>query len=1048
MHSPPERTRKRLEQVANVLKSKIYSERRPVDELLVSGATERISYKEAQTLTYEPAALGQQFGPLWATFWFRGKSMVPPEWSRKRIDLIFVSHYCESTLWMNGRVMQGLNFSFGERSEATLVSSAKTNQLLEFQIEMACNTAYGQWPAEKPYQNLSPYVLDNCEVGIFDPLAWEIYLDFLVLQQLESDIATTTDITNKAFGAELLSELNRFANEYDANDEATWESAHAILVKLLANENATLVHEITAVGEGHLDIAWWWPLAETWRKFIRTASNQVALMDEYPEYRFVCSQSYLYEDLKLRMPDLYERVKKKIQGGQWVPVGGTWVEFDCNLPSGESLARQFLYGQRFFQKEFGFRAAECWLQDSFGYNGQLPQLMKLAHIQRFVTQKLLWGHLKPPHRLFTWEGLDGTKVLAHVPPNHTFSNSLTVAAVRKAAAEFTEDNHSARSLMSFGFGDGGGGPTRVMIEIIERLRDLQGAPKTIMRSPSEFFTMVEDDLKKEPPPLTVGELYFSRHRGTYTSQSATKKAMRLAEASLHDLEFVSAIAFKLGLKAYPEKELDRLWKVVLVNQHHDIVTGTSITSVHREAVLQLQEVSTYCRQLTAEALSAISVAGRKMFLAKQPSGQYAAVPQKKDALDKSVSLPRKHGSATATSIRELSATRFIPLNTIGFPRREVAVTPDGEVVLIDAAAYAIGKTLSGDINFAHVRVHEKSGRIYLENEHLLAEFSSAGDLISLLDKAAKRETLSSGGNRLELYDDHPLDYDAWEIEPFHLETLEHCQAAHSYKTRGSALRAEIIFARNIGSDSHMVQTVRLEAHSRRLEFHCEVEWQERHKLLKVLFPVAVRANHATYETQFGAIERPTHFNTPEDKALFEVPGQKWADLSEHGYGVALLSDCKYGYSIHNCEMRLSLLRSPTSPDPHADKGRHEFAYALMPHQGQWQEGQVVAEAFKFNVPIVWMEGTNLPAQTIAFANISDPNIVLNTIKKAEDSEAIIVRLYECHGARGTAKLKFGFLFTTARLTDILENRGSLLTIEDGVVHVPYRPFEIISLSLA
>lgn len=1052
MQRHTESTRKRVAQLVDVLRSKIYPERRPLDKLLVStAATDRISWHEAQRLDYRPAKLGEQFGPLWATFWFQGEATLPDSWSNKRVDLIWVAHYCESTLWLNGNATQALNLSFAERTEAPLTQHASAGEKIDFQLELACSTAYGEWPPEKPYKQLLPYVLDNAEVAVFDPLAWAIYIDYLVAQQLEADLATTNSISDRAFSAELLYELNRFANTYDAEDTETWRAAHAILLDLLKHRNATHTHEISAVGEGHLDIAWCWPLAETWRKIIRTASNQVGLMDEYPEYRFVCSQACLYDELRKRLPELYGRVKAKVASKQWIPVGGTWVEPDCNMPAAESLVRQFLFGQRFFQQEFGFLASECWLQDSFGYCAQLPQIMRSAGIWRFVTQKLFRGHVQPRHRLFSWEGLDGSRVIAHLPTTHTFSNQLTVGGINKAAREYTDNDRSARSLLSFGWGDGGGGPTRQMIEIVKTLKDVEGAPRVVMRNPSQFFELVEADLSKRPPVTISGELYFARHRGTYTSQSRTKKAMRQAERLLHEVEFLSAVSLKLGLKNYPQDELNQLWKTVLLNQHHDILTGTSITLVHEEAVKQLEDVSAQCRQLRADALDAMTATADAFVNLRSVSTTVVAHSERRATAERSSSSAddSARGAAastvTSTSVKERGPSS-LPVNTTVFARNEVARMPDGTMVMIEVPSYGVGKVVSLD-DESTVTVRDSNGRIVLENMYILAEFNSSGDLLRILDRVSNRDALSGPGNRLQIYDDHPLDYDAWEIEHYHHETVKDCLPSHSYKIKQDRLCGEIEFERKIGVNSSLRQIVRLECQSRRLEFHCHVDWKEEHKILKVLFPAAILSGTATYDTQFGAVERPTHYNSPEDQTRFEVVGHKWADLSEHGFGLALLSDSKYGFSIYGNEMRISLLRASRSPDPTADLGQHEFAYAVMPHQKRWQDGGVVAESFKFNRPIVWATNVNEVAvdETISFAGVDDRNLVLDTIKKAEDSSRIILRLYECHGARGVARVRLNLPFTSARLSNILEDEGNPVAVEEGLIIVPYQPFEIITL---
>lgn len=1032
MQYETERARKRVLQLVGVLKDKIYSEKLVVEKLLVSQPAERISYQQAQKLDYRTAKLGEQFGPLWTTFWFQGEATLPAEWAGKRVDLIWIAHYCESTLWLDGKPLQALNFSFGDRPEAILTEKAKPKQKIEFQIEMACNTAYGEWPDEKPYASQSPYVLDKCELGVFDPLAWSLYLDFLVLQQLEANLVETKNAGDGVFAAQLLKELNRFADKYDPDDAATWTAAQQILVDLLKQRNASQVCEISAVGEGHMDLAWLWPLAETRRKIIRTTTNQLALMDAYPDYKFVCPQAFVYSELKQLNPQLYEKVKAKIANGQWLAVGGTWVEPDFNLPTGESLVRQLLYGQRYFQKEFGSASTEGWFQDAFGFCAQLPQLLKQSGISRFVSQKFLWGHLKPEHRLFWWQGLDGSQVLAHIPANNAFSNDLTVPAVRQAAADYFTNSSLPQLLMSFGWGDGGGGPNRKMVEIASRLKDVQAVPKVLMRSPSEFYQNVERKLTKQSIAKQVGELYFARHRGTYTSQAKTKRAMRKAEHLLHEVEFLSAIAFRQG-SAYPQAEIEALWKEVLLNQFHDILPGTSIREVHEEAEQQLLQVQSKCLQLKTAAVEFLRSGARS-------SGKVnpAAAVKGKKAADSDLALRR---IATTTKVGNDPLT---PVNTIGFARHEVVSMPDDSLCLIESPGYGFGKIVKDG---SSVSLRDTKGRISLENEYLLAEFNQAGDLLRLFDKSANREALSASGNKLQIFTDKPQDYDAWEIEFSHLHTGKDCPPAHFCKTIAQPLQAAIIFERKLSDKSSMKQTVRLNAASRRLEFHCQVDWHESHKLLKVCFPAAVRADQATYDTQFGAVQRPTHFNTAYDQARFEVPAHKWSDLSESDFGLTLLSDCKYGFSTYGNEMRLSLLRAPKEPDAHCDMGTHEFAYAIMPHKGGWQEAGVVAEAHKFNYPITWTESGEIADDPKSFADCNDANLVIDTIKKAEDSNALVVRLYEAHGAQGLAALKFGFPVSKAHFGSILEKPGEAATVVDGAVQIPYKPFEIITLIL-
>ncbi|HET6172740.1 MAG TPA: glycoside hydrolase family 38 C-terminal domain-containing protein [Gaiellales bacterium] len=933
-------TRERLAQMSDRLRAAIYPESRAADEVLVSEPVERISWDEAQALDYRPAELGERFGPLWQTFWFRVRATVPEEWRGRRVDLLFVSH-SEAALWRDGKIVQGLNTGGdGERPDAVLAEAAEPGPL-ELQIELACNGMFGakDEPAE----------LRRCDIAVFDPEAWELFFDFETLRALEAE---TRD---ESWSGLLLAELNRYCNEQDP----------AILTGLYRHHNATHAHELAAIGHAHIDTAWLWPLAETYRKTLRSFSSQLRYMEDYPEYRFACSQAQQYAWIKQRNPDLWRRVRAAVERGQFVPVGGSWVEPDCNLTSGESLVRQFLHGQRWFEAEFGRRHREFWSPDAFGYAGQLPQILREAGITRFLTQKLSWNRFnRPEHHTMTWRGDDGSEVLAHYPPADTYNSVVSAPELLKVARSYRDHDHARTSLLVFGYGDGGGGPTRDMLETLRRAADLQGLPRTTQRTSEEFFDALEADGGDRP--VVTGELYFEYHRGVYTSQARTKRGHRRGEQALHDAEFLSCLRAD-----YPRAELDRLWKLLLLQQFHDILPGSSIRLVYEDAERDL-----------------------------------AAVEAGADAL---------------------SGAGETPANTVGFARREVV----GDVVYA-AAPFGAARIVEAD---DEVRIDG----LTLENAHLRVTLSPDGSVESVLHKGSGRESLAGRGNVLELAEDRPVAFDAWDIDPSALETRREYAPATSWSARCTPLRAEITFER-----PSLTQVVRLDAGARRVEFRTTVDWREEHTLLTVCFPLAVHARNATYEMPFGYAERPTHWSTSWDRARYEVPGHRWADLSEHGFGVALLNDCKYGWSCLGNELRLSLLRSPRSPDPEADVGRHEFAYALMPHAGGWREAGVVAEAVCFNAPL---RLTSAPPPA-SFASVDDPNLVLDTIKRAEDSDALVLRLYEAHGARGRARVRVAAPFSSARRANVLEDDGERLEVEGDSVLLAYRPHEIVTLKLS
>jgi alpha-mannosidase len=960
--------RERIAQAAGRIRARVHAERLAVDGLEIAGPVGRTGLEEARGLDYRPAEIGEPLGPLFATYWLRGTAAIPADWAGSRADLLLATGG-EATLWLGGRPAAGMNSGARQvRPDATLADRLSGGERVPFEVEIACNDPFGYGEAGQGAK--AAFRLVRCEVARFDAEAWELWHDVEVLRELE--LAPGVE---EAWAGLLLAELHAF----------TFDGDRTRLTRLLQRRSGEL-HRMSAIGHAHLDTAWLWPLEETWRKLVRTVTTQLRLLDEYPEHRFAHSQAQHYEWLRERAPELFERVREAVVRGQWIPVGGTWVEPDCNLPSGESLARQFLYGQRWFEQHLGRRCTELWQPDVFGYTAQLPQLMRLAGASRFLTQKLSWNRFtSPEHHTFTWQGLDGSEVLTHFPPADTYNAEATVPEIRRAAAAYKDHPRSGSSLLVFGHGDGGGGPTREMLERLRRVRDLAGMPRVELGTPEAFF----DELEAGARDLrtVVGELYFEYHRGTYTSQAALKRGNRRGEGALHDAELVDALSGDGSAR----EELGRLWRLLLLNQFHDILPGTSITEVNARARADLAAVVE-----GAEASSA-----------------------------------------------GLLGTGGVPVSTRGADRREVLAGPDGELVTVSVPGCGAGAVVEAD---DAVTVTERGdGSVELANAHLRAVVGADGSLLSLV--AGGREALAAPGNRLELYEDDPVRWEAWDVDPAHLETRRDCPPAPGVaELRSGPLRAEVVFEREVGDRSRLRQAVRLDAGARRLDFRTEVDWQEDRRFLKVAFPLAVRATEATYEVAFGAVQRPAHYSTRADLARYEVPGHRWADMGEHGFGVALLTDSTYGYSAFGDTLRLSLLRAPRLPDPEADRGRHVFAYAVMPHAGGWQAAGVVAEAAAFNSRVRWAAADAVPAGPWAWVDDA-PGLVLDTVKRAEDGGALVLRLYEAHGGRGTARVRVARPIASAARANLLEEPLEDAPVEDGAVVVPFRPWEIVTLVL-
>ena len=704
---------------------------------------------------------------------------MPAAWEGEQVDLLLVTN-SEATLWLDGEPAQGL-VSGGAyvRDDAMLTERAVAGEGLRARVEIACNGLFG-WSELHPQPHEAaasapPFRLERCELARFDREAWALSRDLDVLAAL-MDAPGADD----AWRGELLRELNRFCNAWDAEDRATWRRARAILGPLLEERrNATRTHEITAIGHAHIDTAWLWPLEETFRKCVRTFATQVRLMERYPDYRFACSQAQQYAWIRDRAPGLWARIRERVAAGQWLPVGGTWVEPDCNLPAGESLVRQFLHGQRFFEREFGRRARVFWNPDVFGYNGQLPQIMRGAGIDGFLTQKLSWNRFNPPeHHAFRWVGIDGSAVLAHFPPADTYNAEATVPELRRAARDFKDHALSARSLLVFGWGDGGGGPTAQMIETLARVEDLQDVPRTTIGDPEAFFARLADEAQW---PEVVGELYLEYHRGTYTTQARTKRASRRAERALHDAELLAAVSDE----PWPREELDRAWQTLLLNHFHDILPGSSIGEVHERAERDLAEVE-----------------------------------------------------ATAGAMRD----RFLVgevVNTVGVGRREVVATSDG-LRFAEAPSCGVGPIRRGRLRGAR-RTGRRRGSCSRTSTCARSSAATARCAPSSRWRAGARPWPPPGTSSSSTRTARPPSRPGTSTRSISRPAATARRPRPPRSPLADPLRAEVAFERPIGRSSRMRQTVRLDAESPRLEFHCAIDWHEDRRALKVRFPVAVHA---------------------------------------------------------------------------------------------------------------------------------------------------------------------------------------------------------------
>ena len=828
--------------------------------------------------------------------------------------------------------------------------------------------------------------------------------------------------------------LNQLANVFDPANRATVALARLVLKEVLSRRNGGTAHQISAAGHAHIDTAWLWPLRETVRKCARTFSTALRYIEEYPDYVYTCSQAQQYAWMKEYYPGIYADIKAAVKRGQWEPIGSMWIEADCNLSSGESLVRQILFGKKFFQEEFGVETRDVWIPDVFGYCASMPQIMQKSGVEYFLTQKISWNQFnKFPHHTFLWEGIDGTRIFTHFPPADAYNCEVKPALLRYSVKNFKEHDRATRSLYVYGYGDGGGGPTREMIEMLRRAKDLEGLPKVAMERVSRFFPKAVKDAKDLP--VWVGELYLELHRGTYTTQARTKRGNRKGEFLLREAELFDALAAVLGDAGKRGREviphavydvvargrttsrrddLERAWKLLLLNQFHDIIPGSSINWVYQDNARDYATIGKLCDRVIGEAAPALTAKIDTMGF-KQP---------------------------------------VLVFNSLGHERREVVTLPEGGLaqVRVPALGYTVVEGTAA-VDGKPVSVKRNAGGVVVDNGLLRVTMDGNGLIAGIWDYAANREVVAKGerANMFQLFKDYPNSWDAWDVDLHYQEVREDLvSAAKVTVSEAGPLRAVVSVVRKFGQ-SKIEQDIIVNADSRRIDFVTKVDWQETHKLLKVAFPVNIRSPRATYEIQYGHLERPTHYNTSWDMARFEVCAHKWADLSERDYGVALLNDCKYGHDIFGNTMRLSLLRAAKSPDPLADVGKHQFTYALLPHAGDLTTGRVIEEAYALNVPLTVQplapKRGGLPA-TQSFFSVDRPGVVIEAVKNAEDGSGVIVRLYEAYGTRGECVLNTNLPFTAVVETDLLERTTRKLACKDGRVKFTVRPFEIITLKFS
>ena len=964
-------------------------------------------------------------------YWFRADVTVPESFDGKPLWM----HVCtqidewddaknpQFLLFVDGKVTQGIDMN---HRDVLLTRCAKAGETYRLELQAYTGILHTEF-------NL---IVDLREI---DPEIQGLYYDLAVPLQafprLEPDGKPRRDLERVLNDAVNLLDLR---HPYDGNFYQSVSEARAFLKQALYTDLAGDDDVIaTCIGHTHIDVAWWWTVAQTREKVCRSFATVLKLMEEYPDYKFMSSQPQLYYFLKERYPELYEQIKKRVAEGRWEPEGGMWVEADCNLTSGESLVRQFLYGKRFFKEEFGVDNRILWLPDVFGYSGALPQIMAKCGIDYFMTTKLAWNQFnKMPYDTFRWRGIDGTEILTHLITTlgvgqdekdffTTYNGMLHPDAILGGWHRYQQKDINNDILISYGYGDGGGGPTREMLETSSRMdKGIEGVPKVRQAFARTYFDELKERVEgNKRLPTWEGELYFEYHRGTYTSMARNKRSNRKAELHMMDLELLGVLADPKV--AYPDAELDGLWHGILINQFHDILPGSSIHEVYEVTKKEYEEMEAQISVLTDERVRALICEGEGVTV----------------------------------------------LNTTGFERDDVVELGDCDAeALLDenGSVYPVQQTRKGAVAFVKdlpSKGYKTFGKVSageekrpfclspdshaLETPFYQVVFDKNGCIGQIYDKENDRNVLKPGeaGNLMRVYEDKPIYYDNWDVDIYYTEKFWDVTDLRGFSwVEMGPVRATLRLERQF-SHSTITQEIHFYADLRRIDFETTVDWKEHQSLLKVHFPVDVHTDEATFEIQYGNVTRKTHRNTSWDKARFESCGQKWMDVSEGHYGVSLLNDCKYGHSVKDSCIGLTLIKSGTEPNPTTDQEMHFFTYSLYPHAETWKAAGTVPQAFFLNQPALVSKGGK-PGESFSLASLNVPNVVLETVKKAEDGNGVILRMYECENARTPVTLTFNRPFASAESCNCLEEPdGEPVKVDGNKVSFLVKPFEIKTIRI-
>jgi alpha-mannosidase len=1026
-----------LEQIHPHIKDSIYPLRTPLpDWRMKEGDIPDGGSASLRDKSWTSIRIPFQWGKYDKTYWFRQTITITPNFSGK--PLVLLLDFPEALLYLNGKPFHGIDHN---HKEILICEKSKLNEQFVIAIQ-----AYS---GRKHEHN----TISIAELAVLDTTARRLDSALTVLQELDKliDHGSYESKNIRELIHRTLIFLKYFKPGSEEYPNAIRRAYNFLLNTLDTDIKTTIPGLVYLIGHSHIDTAWLWTLHETSRKCGRTFSSVLRLMEEFPEFKFSQSQPILYEFTKRHYPDLYKQINQRIAEGKWEPLGSMWTEADCNIPNGESLVRQIIFGKRFFKQEFGLDSNILWLPDSFGFNWSLPQILKKSGITNLYSSKLLWNDKTIfPHTSFWWQGIDKTKILAHMSPVG-LEGQITPKSILKNVNPTQQEQTVLPVLQTYGFGDGGGGPVKENIEFAVILKTIMGLPSSQLSVARDFFKQLEE--QSADLPTWNNELYLETHRGTYTTQAKLKKENRECETLIYSSELLSTLAMLFGknitARHYPKQKLEDAWKKLLLNQFHDIITGTSIADVYEDAKQDYKDIRMICTDVINNCIQGLSLPVKKSksefhFALFNSLGwqrnEYVEVFVKSN--EKNISIENSDGTPIVHQVVKRTETGQTILcfveNIPAFGFKHILIRTHGN----RTESLELWPTSSNKLETPFYRVH----------------LGSKGTFKSLYAKQLRRELFQKGktGNSFATFRDVPKQWEAWNIDAeYEKHRIDLWKFKQCKIVEQGPIRATIRLEFRTENGSILSQNIRFYYHSPRIDFQTHVRWQEKQVLMKVAFPFNMKISNTTYEIQFGAINRSSKPRMDEDIAKFEVPAQQWADMSDAKYGVSLLNDCKYGYNAKENTLQLTLLRSPHYPNPiepwHCDEsiidqGEHAFCYSLFPHNGDWAKGGTVHRARELNNSILIFQ--NLQIENIpSLIESSKPNIVVDAIKKAEDSDAVIIRMHEAHGVATDTSLRFGIDASSATECDLLENEEKLHKIVKSKLALKFKPFEIKTLKL-